>query len=66
VDDRGRIRLGALIAAVARQPHRIPALLRLARDCRVAAQQLADFLDVYLGLLQSRLNLSQSEMVAAL
>jgi len=66
IDDRGRIRLGSLIAGVARRPHRIPALLRLARDCRMAAQQLADFLDVYLTVLHARLDLSQSEMVAAL
>jgi len=64
LDDRGRIRLGALIAGVARRPHRIPALLRLARDCRLAAQQLAEFLDVYLGVLHSRLDLPQSEMMA--
>jgi hypothetical protein len=50
---------------VIRQPRRLPALLRFARDCRFAAQQLADFLDQYLQLLSARLDLSQSEMVAA-
>jgi adenosylhomocysteine nucleosidase len=64
LDTRGQIRVGALVAVMARQPHRIPALLRLARDCRIAAWQLARFLDQYVDLLDSRLDLSQSEMVA--
>jgi adenosylhomocysteine nucleosidase len=61
---RGQVRVGALAAVMARQPHRIPALLRLARDCRTAAWQLARFLDEYVGLLDSRFDLSQSEAVA--
>ncbi len=39
-----------LLLELARQPQRIPALLRLARDCRVAAGRLAIFLDAYLAL----------------
>jgi adenosylhomocysteine nucleosidase len=62
---RGQIRIGTLAAVMARQPHRIPALLRLARNSRIAAGQLARFLDQYVDLLDSRLDLSQSEMVAA-
>ncbi len=65
MDDRGRIRIGAVILAMARQPQRIPGLLRLARDGRVAARELAEFLDDYLGLLNIRMLLAQSEMVAA-
>ena len=64
-DARGAIRLGALLAELLRQPQRLPALLRLARDCRLAAGQLADFLERYLGLLDAGLVLSKSEMVAA-
>jgi adenosylhomocysteine nucleosidase len=63
-DGRGRIRMGAVLADVLRQPRRIPDLLRLVRDCRLAAGNLANFLDGYLQLLDARLNLSQSEMVA--
>src|SRR5437870_5430434 len=63
-DARGQIRMGALLRQVIRQPQRLPALLRFARDCRFAARQLADFLDRYLQLLSTRLDLSQSEMVA--
>src|SRR5207249_3282791 len=65
LDARGRIRMGAVLTAVARQPQRIPALLRLARDCRWAATQLAGFLDQYLAVVHSRLDRSQSEMMAA-
>jgi hypothetical protein len=39
--------------------------MRFTRDCRLAARQLADFLDDYVLLLSARLDLSQSEMVAA-
>lgn len=63
-DARGRIRLGAVLTDVLRQPQHIPALLRLARDCRLAAGNLAAFLDGYLGLLDARMNLSESAMVA--
>ncbi len=65
LDDRGRIRMAAVVAAMMRRPQRIPGLIRLARDCRVAARQLADFMDDYLSLLNVRMDLSQSEMVAA-
>ena len=64
-DARGQIRMSALLAQIVRQPQRLPALLHFARDCRFAARQLADFLDHYLLLLSARLDLSQSEMVAA-
>lgn len=63
-DERGRIRTSAVLAEVLRQPQCIPALVRLVRDCRLAAGNLADFLDSYLQLLDARLNLSQSEMFA--
>ena len=52
LDERGRICVGAILAAIARRPQRIPGLLRLAHDCRIAAQQLAEFMDDYLSLLQ--------------
>lgn len=64
-DPRGQIRVSALLHQIIRQPQRLPALLSFARDCRFAARQLADFLDHYLQLLSARLDLSQSEMVAA-
>jgi len=64
-DARGHLRMSVVLGQVLRQPQRLPALLRLARDCRFAARQLADFLDQYLQLLSTRMDISQSEMVAA-
>lgn len=64
-DARGHLRLGIVMGQVIRQPQRLPALLRLARDCRFAARQLAGFLDQYLQLLSTRMDISPSEMVAA-
>jgi adenosylhomocysteine nucleosidase len=64
-DKRGRIRLSPLLVELARQPQHIPALLRLARDCRLAAGQLALFLDRYVTLLSLRLDLLHSAMAAA-
>jgi nucleoside phosphorylase len=63
-DARGAIRLGSLFAELLRQPQRLPALLRLARDCRTAAARLAEFLDRYLELLDAGAHRSASEMVA--
>lgn len=65
-DVRGRISMTAMLFELARQPHRIPALLRLARDCRLAAGRLAVFLDAYLALLSARPNFSQPAAVAVL
>ena len=64
-DDLGKIRLRPLLLELAAQPQRIPALLRLARDCRLAAGRLAIFLDAYLALLSARRSLSQPAAVAA-
>jgi nucleoside phosphorylase len=65
-DARGQIRVKAILGKIARQPQRVPALLRFARDCRFAARELAEFLDRYLQLLSARLDVSQSEMLAAI
>ena len=64
-DVRGQIRLSAIFGQVMRHPAGLPALLRLARDCRHAARQLAEFLDAYTGTLGGRLISSESDMVAA-
>jgi hypothetical protein len=65
-DHQGKIRFRSLLLELARQPQRVPALLRLARDCRVAAGRLAIFLDAYLALLSARQNLTQAAAVGAL
>jgi hypothetical protein len=64
-DDRGTIRVRSLLAEIVRQPQRLPALVRLALDCRLAAGQLAAFFEAYVELLDARMNFLQSEMVAA-
>jgi adenosylhomocysteine nucleosidase len=45
VDGRGQIRAGALLRQVARQPQRVPALVRLGVESRRAAVRLAGFLE---------------------
>jgi len=65
-DERGQIRVSALVGEILRHPAHLPGLIRLGRDCCVAAQRLADFLDEYVKLLEARLDLSQSEAVEAL
>jgi nucleoside phosphorylase len=64
IDERGSVRARQLLAAISRQPQRLPALLRLARDCRQAARQLAPFLDHYVTLVNSRLDAFPSELLA--
>jgi nucleoside phosphorylase len=63
---RGQLSMNAILGKIIRQPQRVPALLRFARDCRFAARELAEFLDRYLQLLSARLDVSQSEMLAAI
>jgi adenosylhomocysteine nucleosidase len=64
-DAHGQIRAGGIIAQVLRHPSGLPALLALARDCRLAARHLADFLDVYAGTLGDRLIPVEPGLVAA-
>src|SRR5229473_7339093 len=54
-DAYGQIRIGGIVAPVLRHPSGLPALLAFARDCRLAARHLADFLDAYTGTLGDRL-----------
>jgi adenosylhomocysteine nucleosidase len=65
-DAHGQIRIGGIIAQVLRRPSGLPALLALARDCRIAARHLADFLDTYTGTLGDRLIPVEPGLVAAL
>jgi nucleoside phosphorylase len=64
-DSRGRIRMGALAMQILRNPRHLPGLLRLAKDCRLASERLAVFLNEYVDLLQVRLDVSHSEAFAA-
>jgi adenosylhomocysteine nucleosidase len=62
---QGQIRIGGIVAQVLRHPSGLPALLSLARDCRLAARHLADFLDAYAGTLGDRLIPVEPGLVAA-
>jgi len=48
VDDEGNVRIGGVVRYVARHPLLLPALLRLGRDSRTAAEALANFLEAYI------------------
>jgi adenosylhomocysteine nucleosidase len=65
-DERGGIRIRALLLELLRRPQQLGALLRLARDCRMAGRQLAEFLESYVQVLDAGLDRSESAMVAAL
>jgi adenosylhomocysteine nucleosidase len=65
-DPRGAIRYRSLIAELLRRPRQLPALLRLAKDCRMASAQLAEFLERYLDLVEAGLDRSQPAMAAAI
>ena len=48
VDSKGHVKIGGLLLELARQPHRLPMLIKFGRQSRAAAESLADFLDRYI------------------
>jgi nucleoside phosphorylase len=48
VDDEGRVRIGGVVRKIVRHPIQLPALIRLGRDSRTAAEALAHFLEGYI------------------
>jgi adenosylhomocysteine nucleosidase len=60
LDRHGQIRLSGLLAQIAQRPQRLPALVRLGRQCRRAAASLALFLSQNVGARQTRM--SQTEL----
>lgn len=54
LDDQGKVKASKVARSLARAPHKLPALLRLGRDTRVAATKLAEFLDGYIIDLAAR------------
>ena len=48
VDEMGRVKIGGLVRKVVSHPIQLPALIRLGRDSRTAAQALAHFLEAYI------------------
>jgi hypothetical protein len=65
-DQRGGIRVPALLLQLLRRPQKLGALVRLAQDCRLAGRQLADFLDGYVQVLDAGLHRPESAMAAAI
>jgi adenosylhomocysteine nucleosidase len=64
-DERGQVRISGILPQILRHPLQLPALLTFARDCRLAAARLADFLDTYMGMLDARLLPIESSLVEA-
>ncbi len=48
VDDMGRVKIGGLVSKIVRHPIQLPALIRLGRDSKTAAEALAHFLEAYI------------------
>jgi nucleoside phosphorylase len=48
VDDKGQVQIAGVIRYIARHPLRLPALIRLGRDSRTAAEALAHFLEAFI------------------
>jgi adenosylhomocysteine nucleosidase len=48
LDDKGNVRIGGVLKKVAMHPIHIPALIRLGRESKTAAQGLANFLEAYI------------------
>jgi adenosylhomocysteine nucleosidase len=48
VDDKGKVRVGGVLKQVAYHPLQIPALIRLGRESKTAAQGLSNFLEAYI------------------
>jgi adenosylhomocysteine nucleosidase len=48
VDDMGRVKVGGVIRSVVRHPIHLPALIRLGRDSKTAAEALAHFLEAFI------------------
>jgi nucleoside phosphorylase len=48
VDEKGQVKIGGVFGYVARHPLQLPALIRLGRDSRTAAEALAHFLEAFI------------------
>jgi hypothetical protein len=48
VDENGNVRVAGVLKQVIRHPIQLPALIRLGRESKTAAQGLANFLEAYI------------------
>jgi adenosylhomocysteine nucleosidase len=53
VDKQGNVQIGGVVRYIARHPLMVPALLRLGRDSKTAAQALAHFLEAHIEKISS-------------
>jgi nucleoside phosphorylase len=60
LDSRGAVRMQSLVGELAREPRRIPKLVRFGMSSRRAARALADFLDRYLHALSHDPHIAES------
>jgi hypothetical protein len=51
VDEEGRLRIGGVVRQVVSHPLQLPALIRLGRESKTAAEALAHFLEAYIKTL---------------
>jgi nucleoside phosphorylase len=65
-NDEGQISVTSLITHLLRNPGKLPSLLQLAKDCRLASRCLAEFLEDYILLLAVNMDHSSPEMVGAI
>ncbi len=65
LDETGNVSKGKAARALARSPQRLAAVMRLARQSKVAATNLANFLDRYIAALATRDDLRTGEMAEA-
>jgi adenosylhomocysteine nucleosidase len=49
LDESGNVKKGKMARALARSPHKLPALVRLGKNSRIAATELAEFLERYVA-----------------
>ncbi|MBZ5528699.1 MAG: hypothetical protein LAN71_12455 [Acidobacteriia bacterium] len=54
LDERGRVKIGGVVKYLASHPLQLPALIRLGRHSRTAAEALAQFLETFIQELSSR------------
>jgi nucleoside phosphorylase len=48
VDEKGQVKIGGVVRYIARHPLQLPALIRLGRDSKTAAEALANFLEAFI------------------
>lgn len=64
LDDEGKVKTSKVARALAGAPHKLPAMLRLGRNTRLAATELAECLDAYIVDLTARVDRA-TEMAGA-